>query len=669
MASSPANRAYVNNGVPPSQAKQAKVYQIDFTAVASGKRIASSKRRVRWRFGFANPQALANGETGTACRGEEHDVTLVWSITSGKRLVLADGQEVHYSSSRNSIFDFSWTMRGNHVLKIVAHAAPPLSVQPGFRQYDFFVDGQSFFTFPKVFRLGLAPGAAASVASPPISPTHLAERGERRSSSNSGTSTNIANLESPNNPDEEEAYLQEAIRQSLQDDDDKKPAAKTTATSNDLLDFGSTPSLPAPLPALVAATSVAAYGSSYGGAGGGGGGGPDPFAYSSTPSFPTHIPSTTTAPPNPYAGPATTAAADPWASMSMTSLPPAPVPTQGIDVSAAAATANGYHSSMSNLPPGGPMASSSIGYGTANTLALAHPPSQTASPWALPTGPTAPPQAYSAPTPVAPAPAASPWVPPPSISTSAQPSPYYNGTGVPLAVTPQAQPTPSTIGFLSPPSDFGGFADTPAPGHPNSAPPATSADPALFTMSALSNGGYPSSDQANPNAAEAGGSAADQAYAKLVNMDTFSLVSKTDAPRSNPFEFSSSMSNTIGGNRSLADIQSKKASSGPAKPVMNSPVPAPGAMVVSASQNGSYASSYGMQVPQAMMPPQSSQAYGMGVGQQPQMSYGMQPPPPVSQTSYGMPPYQQPPAQAQPPYGGGYYGAAPQQQQPGAGYY
>ena len=359
---------------------------------------------------------------------------------------------------------------------------------------------------------------------------------------------------------QEEAYLQEAIRQSLQDDDDKKPAAKTTATSNDLLDFGSTPSLPAPLPALVAATSVAAYGSSYGGAGGGGGGGPDPFAYSSTPSFPTHIPSTTTAPPNPYAGPATTAAADPWASMSMTSLPPAPVPTQGIDVSAAAATANGYHSSMSNLPPGGPMASSSIGYGTANTLALAHPPSQTASPWALPTGPTAPPQAYSAPTPVAPAPAASPWVPPPSISTSAQPSPYYNGTGVPLAVTPQAQPTPSTIGFLSPPSDFGGFADTPAPGHPNSAPPATSADPALFTMSALSNGGYPSSDQANPNAAEAGGSAADQAYAKLVNMDTFSLVSKTDAPRSNPFEFSSSMSNTIGGNRSLADIQSKKAS-------------------------------------------------------------------------------------------------------------
>ena len=70
------------------------------------------------RFGFANPEALANGLTGTACRGEEHDVTLVWSVASGKRLVLADGHEVHYSVSRSGILDFSWTMRGNHVLKI-----------------------------------------------------------------------------------------------------------------------------------------------------------------------------------------------------------------------------------------------------------------------------------------------------------------------------------------------------------------------------------------------------------------------------------------------------------------------------------------------------------------------------------------------------------------------
>lgn len=37
-----------NGGGGGGQVNQSAVYQIDFTAVASGKRIASSKRRVRW---------------------------------------------------------------------------------------------------------------------------------------------------------------------------------------------------------------------------------------------------------------------------------------------------------------------------------------------------------------------------------------------------------------------------------------------------------------------------------------------------------------------------------------------------------------------------------------------------------------------------------------------
>jgi hypothetical protein len=204
---------------------------------------------------------LAEGRTGTDCRGEEHDVTIVWSITSGKRLVLADGQEVHYSSSRNNVFDFSWTMRGNHVLKVVAHASPPLSAQPGFRQYDFFVDGQSFFTFPKVFRLGLSATDPRGVASP-RSPPNMADRGRSYNYGNSTTSmrssgstnNNIAAIEAPHNPDEEEAYLQEAIKNSLKETSSpalSRPAitsgaASVTSGGGDslLLDFTS------PAPAL-----------------------------------------------------------------------------------------------------------------------------------------------------------------------------------------------------------------------------------------------------------------------------------------------------------------------------------------------------------------------------------------------------------------------------------
>ena len=133
---------------------------------------------------------------------------------------------MHYSSSRNNVFDFSWTMRGNHVLKVVAHASPPLSAQPGFRQYDFFVDGQSFFTFPKVFRLGLAPNDPRAAGSP-RSPPNMADRsrsynggaayGGATSSVRSSGSNNIAAIEAPHNPDEEEAYLQEAIKNSLKE--------------------------------------------------------------------------------------------------------------------------------------------------------------------------------------------------------------------------------------------------------------------------------------------------------------------------------------------------------------------------------------------------------------------------------------------------------------------
>jgi len=195
MPSSPSSRSTANR----------PLYAIDFTAVACGKRIANTKRRVRWRFGFANPDALAAGETGTACRGEEHDITMVWSVTSGKRLILADGQEVHYSNSRSAVIDFSWTMRGNHVLKVVAHATAPMSVDPGFRQYDFFVDGRSFFTFPKVYRLGLTGGRTVSHDGGGRTVSHdgggkartgMAESSDRRKSDG------IAQIEAPHNHDE-----------------------------------------------------------------------------------------------------------------------------------------------------------------------------------------------------------------------------------------------------------------------------------------------------------------------------------------------------------------------------------------------------------------------------------------------------------------------------------
>lgn len=108
-----------------------------------------------------------------------------------------DGQEVHFSSSRSSIFDYSWTIRGNHVLKIVAHASPPMGPTPGFRQYDFMVDGLTFYRFPKLYRLGLSPNDPRASISPRGAP-ELALRGNRYSNPNEIP----VSVEAPNNPDE-----------------------------------------------------------------------------------------------------------------------------------------------------------------------------------------------------------------------------------------------------------------------------------------------------------------------------------------------------------------------------------------------------------------------------------------------------------------------------------
>jgi len=142
-------------------------YLVDYTSVLSGKRVAATKRRVRFRFGFSNKLALASGATGMECRGCEHDVTLVWSHTSGKRLVVADGKEVHFSVGKptQGKFEHAWSMRGGHTLKLVAHASPPLKApQPEWKQFDLQLDGMSVFDMPRIYELGTKAGGMSKLA-------------------------------------------------------------------------------------------------------------------------------------------------------------------------------------------------------------------------------------------------------------------------------------------------------------------------------------------------------------------------------------------------------------------------------------------------------------------------------------------------------------------------
>lgn len=78
-----------------------------------------------------------------ACRGQEHEVVLIWSVTSGKRTILQDGLEVFYSLSRGNKFEHSWTSRGGILIKLIAYDFVDSS--PTGLQYDLRIHGQSFF--------------------------------------------------------------------------------------------------------------------------------------------------------------------------------------------------------------------------------------------------------------------------------------------------------------------------------------------------------------------------------------------------------------------------------------------------------------------------------------------------------------------------------------------
>jgi hypothetical protein len=142
-----------------NEKNHATVYQVDRVTENKGKFVASTKRRVQWRFGFAHQQAMQAGKKGTDCRGAEHEVVLVWSLTSGKQLILADGQEVHWAKSNvKDKMEVSWDMlNGNHKLQVIAHTSTStkfLSKKSGLGRFDLLIDGRSFSDMPKLFQLG-----------------------------------------------------------------------------------------------------------------------------------------------------------------------------------------------------------------------------------------------------------------------------------------------------------------------------------------------------------------------------------------------------------------------------------------------------------------------------------------------------------------------------------
>ena len=138
-------------------------YQVDYSVKNTSKTFGFSKKRVSFKFGVANNDALAQGLTGTRVRGSEHEVIFIWSLNSGKRQILADGKDVHYSETGQNgwmvdqVFQHHFQMRiPNFSTPLRCHliTQPVNRDVPSIHPFDLRVNGISFFAFSKIFQLG-----------------------------------------------------------------------------------------------------------------------------------------------------------------------------------------------------------------------------------------------------------------------------------------------------------------------------------------------------------------------------------------------------------------------------------------------------------------------------------------------------------------------------------
>mmetsp|Transcript_15530 Transcript_15530/g.29650 ORF Transcript_15530/g.29650 Transcript_15530/m.29650 type:complete len:424 (+) Transcript_15530:228-1499(+) len=138
-------------------------YQVDYSVKNTAKTLGFSKKRVSFKFGFANPRAAEQGQQGAQCRGSEHEVTFLWSLASGKRQLFLDGKDVHFSESgmngwtSDRAWQHSFPLRElstGRTFKVHFISQPVNKDIPDMKPFDLRINGVSYFNFNEIWKLG-----------------------------------------------------------------------------------------------------------------------------------------------------------------------------------------------------------------------------------------------------------------------------------------------------------------------------------------------------------------------------------------------------------------------------------------------------------------------------------------------------------------------------------
>lgn len=137
--------------------KSSTIYQVDHQIIESGQRVKGAKRCYRWIYGYVNPIVLtpdAGIKTGGECRGQEHTVILSISLTSGKKSIEVDGEQVYTSTAKTPTLKVACLFKG---MKLQVYGrlsndsfTSELASTPDF---ELAVDGKPFRAFKKLYEL------------------------------------------------------------------------------------------------------------------------------------------------------------------------------------------------------------------------------------------------------------------------------------------------------------------------------------------------------------------------------------------------------------------------------------------------------------------------------------------------------------------------------------
>jgi len=138
-------------------------YQIDYSVKNTSKTFGFSKKKITFKFGVANPPAVANGDSGANCRGSEHEVIFTWSLNSGKRQIMCDGKDIHFSETGQNGWTADQVFQHHFQIRVAGLSGPlraHLITQPANRDvphikpFDLRLNGVSYFSMPQIFQLG-----------------------------------------------------------------------------------------------------------------------------------------------------------------------------------------------------------------------------------------------------------------------------------------------------------------------------------------------------------------------------------------------------------------------------------------------------------------------------------------------------------------------------------